>query len=142
MRHFIAYTRRAGHVVTRPLNCGVMRHVSRLGALLVSASLAACSATRPYAQTAATLSASQRQWVPLKADDLRTGTQAEIDSATDLEACVSGFSQQLARVREEGYRTRVPSREARVLELLECMGTKGWRFWYNPLLEEISVTSR
>ena len=25
MRHFIVHTRRAGHLVTRPLNCGVMR---------------------------------------------------------------------------------------------------------------------
>jgi hypothetical protein len=25
VRHFIVHTRRAGHVVTRPLNCGVMR---------------------------------------------------------------------------------------------------------------------
>ena len=27
MRHYIVHTRRAGHVVTRPLNCGVRRHV-------------------------------------------------------------------------------------------------------------------
>ena len=28
MRHFIVHTRRAGHVVTRPLNCGVSRTMS------------------------------------------------------------------------------------------------------------------
>src|SRR5688572_31748567 len=29
VRHFIVHTRRAGHVVTRPLNCGVRRHEKR-----------------------------------------------------------------------------------------------------------------
>ena len=37
--------RRAGHVVARPLNCGVMRHVSLLVALTAGASLSACGAT-------------------------------------------------------------------------------------------------
>ena len=30
MRHFIVHTRRAGHVVARPLNCGVRRHNLRI----------------------------------------------------------------------------------------------------------------
>jgi hypothetical protein len=89
------------------------------------------------------LSTTLYQWVPLNADDRRPGTETEAASAADLDACVSEFSRQLELVREQGYRrTRAPSREARVLRLLECMETKGWRFWYNPVLEEISVTSR
>ena len=30
VRHFIVHTRRAGHVVTRPLNCGVRQHPNRM----------------------------------------------------------------------------------------------------------------
>ena len=124
-----------------PLMLGVMRHVSPLSALLISA-VAACTASRPYTQTAAMLSTTLYQWVPLDQDDRRPGTETEVASAGDLDACVSELSQQLTSVRKQGYRTRAPSREARVLELLECMEMKGWRFWYNPVLDEISVTSR
>src|SRR5687767_13491594 len=110
-----------------------MRQVSPLCALVISASIAACSASRPYAQTADMLSETLYQWVPLDVDDRRPGTETDVASAADLEACVSEFSQQLERVREQGYRrAQAPNREARVLRLLECMQTKGWRFWYNP----------
>jgi hypothetical protein len=80
------------------------------------------------------------QWVPR--DDWNASAQTRVGSDTDLESCVTASSEQLAAVREQGYRTPTPSRERRVLELLECMKLKGWQFEYNKLLDEIAITNR
>jgi len=114
-----------------------MRKVSWVVSLALGSSLTACSTTRPYLQTVELLSATGYHWVPLNRD----GSAAR-DSAADLDACITSITAQIERVREEGYGASVPNREARVLELLECMRTWGWGLEYNKVLDEIAVTSR
>ena len=127
---------RAGQRGAPPLNCDVRRHVSTAVVLILGSLLSGCGATKPYAQTAAMLSTTGYQWVPLDRD-----SSAARDSAADFNACITSITTQIERVREEGYGLSIPSREARVLELLECMQMKGWDFEYNKILDEIGVTN-
>ncbi len=46
MRHFILHTRRAGHLVTRPLNCGVSRMLFHRIAIPFVGLLCLCGCTR------------------------------------------------------------------------------------------------
>lgn len=114
----------------------VIRQVSWVALLILGSVLSACGTTEPYVQTKAMLSKTGYYWAPLTPDNASAG-----DSAADLDACISGITAQIERVRDEGYGVSTRSREARVLQLLDCMRTKGWTFEYNRLLDEIAVTN-
>jgi len=119
-----------------------MRHVSVAVALGALASLAACSSLDLYATTAAALSESQSVWGLTDKDENYVLTAEEhARSAIDLESCVAQMSEWLALDRERARALRrrfyAPTREERVLNLLRCMGQKGWRL----VLSNVVVTS-
>ena len=129
------HTRRAGHVVTRPLNCGVMRHANVL-ALICFMSVAGCSSTNPYASAASDVFRSSHGWLPANSSWPQLSAAEEERLSADLAACTNELSGWLAGVNETPPRFK-PSRVERVLQLVTCMDAKGWRL----IRDEIVVTS-
>jgi hypothetical protein len=107
--------------------------IAMLGAALVLG----CASTNPYASTASDVFRSSHSWFPAGNDgplQLSAGEDARLSA--DLTACTSELSAWLAHANQSSPVLR-PSRLERVLQLVSCMETKGWRLGR----DEIVVTS-
>jgi hypothetical protein len=130
------HMRRAGHMVTRPLNCGVMRHVSGVVGLCVM-TLSACSASSPYASAETDVYSASHDWMPIGTESAYTLPPADTQRReNDIASCVSELSRWFERAYGSPPRYSL-SREERMLQLVSCMETKGWHL----VRVEILVTS-
>jgi hypothetical protein len=126
-----------------PLNCGVRRHVEGIVLCCLGASLTACSSMSAYTTTAAWLSDSDYTWAPMDKGDFYVPSEVErMRSSNDFARCMDELSERLLHTQELnsqlGVRKYVPTREQRVLDIVRCMGQKGWHL---VAVEPIVVTS-
>ena len=116
-----------------------MRHFRCIAITLVAAVLQGCSAISAYESTAAELSGIEytgvidgfeKLWKPLGKDGAYSLSQEEaVRGGSDLDSCISSLSERFVVPHRS-----VPSRELRVVQLLDCMQSRGWHLVVTEVL--------